>query len=910
MEEFDLFLKCLKDMNDPQSVNDANEKLNALMIENTALYLTFASQVILNFCEKKEDQEVLESENDVIVSLGAIKSSCIPKRSTQIQDIRDCWNSNDPITNEMRSLVLKSVLSSISNQSIPIRKVAYAVLAAVIQIDKKNSNDIIRTVLTKIPPADPLNFGSILLFLEIFYLKAIPLEINFQFIDKDLYMMLLDNIFNVLSNLETVTQQMKGDTSICLKKLIEYGGDDLFEKEMVDKILEMVRFVFQNTEDLSPELYKELHFVMLELIKSLYIHANVFYEKIYEITEVGFQSENVNFKIISYDFWKQLCKFEMDIEIDKDKNYSRNYWEELINNGIQLIAIIDPNEKYLLSEDEDQSNEYICKALSQIFEKIMRTADFSVYFDKLKELIDEFLSADESNNSDTYIKQNYTGVILMRSLVFDHTNDEVFMYIGQNIPYIASFAKVEVDFLSEASNQLLKELLDKYKRYREILANPDNIQSIFKVIQVCSRFPIPIAKRTIDLIDTFINRMKSELFDDFYFDNLFEIFVEKFSDKEFMQSNGIYHLQIAFAALINKDGRYSNVKLFNILKNSLQLIKTPLFSTNYGFVMPIALTNPEEVPEDKSEYPEDSVIFFSKDRYFLLAVITLIFRKFSEMKNDLEDPIKDFLETIFHFLQNQSSFLFYECLSASSDIVEIIKLDFLPYVPDYVSILKDGLHSQDPNLVGASSYCLGNLCKNLGEPVGEHVREVIFGMFELMTSFDEYQQMDVIDNFFTSFADIVLSLKVYIVNEMDFVISLFNFGLTMINFRVNLEDINEYEFAEKLYTSLCLLFKAIIEILPPDVYSDATFINVLKKKLFPIFAKIESLHTQNLDLILATVKFLGTLAKPKETSLYCSEFHKKPIVLLCKWFNYRCCAIYSDEQSKEIADTFRLVNTK
>lgn len=59
MEEFDLFLKCLKDMNDPQSVNDANEKLNALMIENTALYLTFASQVILNFCEKKEDQEVL-----------------------------------------------------------------------------------------------------------------------------------------------------------------------------------------------------------------------------------------------------------------------------------------------------------------------------------------------------------------------------------------------------------------------------------------------------------------------------------------------------------------------------------------------------------------------------------------------------------------------------------------------------------------------------------------------------------------------------------------------------------------------------------------------------------------------------------------------------------------------------------
>lgn len=904
MDGFELFLKCLKDINDPQSVNEANEKLSALMQENTALYLTYASQVILNFCEEKENKDIIETENDVVVSLSAIRNACTPNRTTSIKEIRNCWQSDDPISNQMRPLVLRAILICITNPSISIRKMSCAALASVLLVDKDNLNEVIQTLLTSTSTTDPLNFGSVMMFLEIFNLNVIPSEIKFQEIDKDAYIKLLDIIFNILANFdqEIVDQSFKINASICLKKLIEKGSYSLFDSDLVEKILDIIFLVFSNESELSPDLYRELHYVMLKLIESLYEYSDNFCDKIFKITEIGFNDDNTSFKIISYNFWSLICKFEADF--DSRLNITEHYVEELINYGIQLISSIDPHETYFLSdgEHETQSNEYVVNALSIFFGNLMRNAVFDTNFEKFVELIEEFLASDQEKNSESYIQQHYSAILIMRSFIFDHKYDYVFQFISDKIPYISEYAVSEVDFLSEASVKLLKELLKKYK---EVFDNPDNITAIFKVIQICSRFTNDVNKKAIDLINVFCSKIDPDLLVNSNFDNLFQIFVEKFTDVAFLQSDGIFYLQRSFACFIRQANSLSNNKIMNLLKNFIQVAKAPFFKDNFGFVMPVALSVPDWDPTAKRDYTEDSLYYFSKDRFFLICIITVIIEKF--FKLGIGEYISEFLDFLFDILQNQNSFLYCDCLRSTAKIIEIITSDFKPYVPNYVSVLNDCLFSENPQLIKISSFCLGNLCEYLQDSIGEEVRDIILKMFDLMITFDEFQQMEVINTFLSSFSKIVYSLRVYIVNEMDFLISLFNYSLALINFRVDLENKNEYEFAENLYISLCEVFCSIIAILPVDVFKDKSFTGILKAKLFLLFQQIELLHTQNLDLVLQAVKLIDVLYS-QNNSHYNAYFYKTYMRKLSNWFLFNCESVYETKvQENMVLDVFKKI---
>ena len=433
---FDLFLICIKDLNDPQKVNEANEQLESLMQDDTALYLTYAAQVIINFCERKENQEILESENDVIVSLSAIKSVCTPKRATPIESIQQYWTSDDQTTNEMRPLVKESILLGFNNQSIPIRRMACAALAAYLLIETKKFTEIIKTVLISTSETDPLNFGAIMTFLELFDLKVIPLQIRINRIGENCFSMLLEIIFNLLtcSNPELVNQAFKIDASICLRKLIANGDESLFQPDLINRILDIICYVFQNEADLTADLYRELHFVMLEIIKSLYSNSEVFCDKIYSITDIGINSESPSFKIISYNFWSMVWNFEKEFQPSQPNqpylNIVGQYSDQLINYGIELISEIDPADTYLMNDSECKSIDYIWKTLGQLFDNLANSFQLTdESFESLTNMIDEFLSADENSNADSYHFQHYTAILLMRALILEKKKKKQFTKI-------------------------------------------------------------------------------------------------------------------------------------------------------------------------------------------------------------------------------------------------------------------------------------------------------------------------------------------------------------------------------------------------------------------------------------------------------------------------------------------------
>ena len=257
----------------------------------------------------------------------------------------------------------------------------------------------------------------------------------------------------------------------------------------------------------------------------------------------------------------------------------------------------------------------------------MRQAVFHNNFTKIVELIEDLLASDQENNSDTYIQQHYSAILIMRSLIFDHNYYYVFQFISDKIPYISEYAVSEVDFLSDASVKLLKELL---KKSDEVFNNPENITAIFKVIQICSRFTNDVSKKAIDLINVFCEKIDPNLLGNSNFDNLFQIFVEKFTDDAFLQSNGLFYLQRSFACFIRQANRFSYDKIINLLNNSIQVVKSPFFKDNFGFVMPLALSVPDWDPTAKRDYTEDSMYYFSTDRFFLICIITVIIEKYSK----------------------------------------------------------------------------------------------------------------------------------------------------------------------------------------------------------------------------------------------------------------------------------------
>lgn len=910
MDDFELFRECLQNLNDPQKVNEANDNLNSLSLNNTSLFLTFAAKVVLNYCNSKENPT--ESENNVILSLAAIHNTCIPKRITSISEIKKYWNLDDPISNEMRPLVKEAISKSLSIRCIQIRRMACAALAAVLQIEGSNWIEIIPLILTNTSDTDPLNIGAIMAFSEIFDLNVIPTQIPFDSINLDSYITLLKIIFNILTNFnpEVISQAVKIDTAICLRQLISHVSL-LFSREITGNVLSVICLVFQNDPSLTSDLYRELHYVMLELIKQLYEHAREFIDRIYLITKTGIECPNIDFKIISYHFWFYVLEEEKPkISICNGNceflNITAPYSIPLINIGIELIASIDPSVKYVLNQNEFQSIEFVSRTLSQIFNNLVQTNNFiedknnkndnptnnDSNAAKIMKVINEFIDADETTCGDSYNIQHYTAAIIMKSLLFNHNEIVIYKFIEDKLPYIIEYAQSGIMYLSEASLKLLIKLTDKYD---SILTNPSNKNSIFEVIKKCSDFPIIVSKNVFDLIKVFCRHCKPIDINNTNFDFLLLLLSHKFSDYSLLQSEYATNLHSALLTLVEKCGEHNNNKLMALLDKSIQIFKGSVFSPSFGFVTPSVFGFSNE----NINIADNSSLYFDKDRSFLLQLISKIIQK---LKINSEGIITDILSVLFRILQNKSSFLFEQSLYTIIEIAEIINTNFLQFSQQYVLVINDCWNSQDLDCIEKSALCFGILCQHFGNSIGIYLHDNVLNLFKLMISLDDYQKMKIIDSLFATFSKIVTGLKLYVLEDMDFLMNLFNFAYSMSDFRININDQNEYEFAERLYSSLCLLFSSFISILPDDKILDRAFIKDIKNKIFPIFPKINKLHTVNLKVIKEAVDLLQKLGSTKAAKKINMYFNKDYITEFFNWIECGLKNLLTETQLKNLRD--------
>ena len=835
MNDIDRFVLCLSQIaeSNPNTINEANQLLNELRASNIILYLTLAANVA-----KSNDI----NDQLILLSLSAIKDTCTPKRITPLSLIREVWF--DASGSEMTSLVREAIVKNINSNTISIRSIACASLASVLLIDSFKLKDIRKAalkaywmdILNKIVSftsnTDPFNIGSMLVFNEIFYLNIIPNEIPIDCFDKQIYISLIKVIFNQLENLN-FDQDLKIKSLECLKNLIKIGSLNLFSYDMVVKIFSIIRIILPTA---TTNLYRQVHFLLKEIIKSFYSQYSAFIDEIYDITRLGIECPNLELKTISYHFWSHIWAFEkryINNEKEGFHNILGKYAQNLIQYGFIFLYNLDPESKLEINDQDYPISEYIILTLRSIFDNLILTGEMDNNFVFIANCINKFLNEDTQNGK-------YASIKILQALTYDHGNVFIFDFIQSKLAEIEQIALYNNVSLVKSSLQLFRYVVDFNEK---ILTETIFFDELLRIVAKCFLSPsIDIIKADLALTSAICSKAPPYMINS-HFDDIYSLIASKFNDSDLNSDSITSPAYITMEYFIRACSKETFPKIILFLDALISTFKEN-FSNTFA--------------------PN-----FESNQISILHLINEILIKLGENSGE---KVKVVAEMLFAIINNRSIGIYGELITIFKTIISIMKNDFLIYAQQFISTINIAFSSQNLQLISISAECFGEFCFILKERSHRFISNEIISIFQIAQQFVDSEQFDVIPILMASLARILTGIPSFI--PIEFINTLWNYGFKLINIRINTNIIEDIEFATKLYCSLCRLYSAIIKIIPQEISNKPMFINDTKRKLFPLFGYIRSLESDDIELLHSAFTLLRDIGKKLQNKIN-TQFHSK-----------------------------------
>jgi hypothetical protein len=275
----------------PAGISEANRELQSLQVTNWPLFLMLAARV----GESPGNQPRL-----VYIALSAVKSAVTPRHLRPISRLRADWLAM-PNSDGIRELIRHFVFTALSAGDGPTQNLAAATLARVRVLEESRWDSLFCALFSEgnsLPPPIIIN-----VFKEILDL---PLKLS------DAAAGPISRLLAVLySEIAARTTPLFGKFKCaqCLRLLLRRVRSLFQEDAAFGELFEVIEATLP-TADLP--LYRELHFVLIELLKLHYANPDKVIEKVFRITAVGLDCAEPCFRAISIHFWAVLWRFEVE----------------------------------------------------------------------------------------------------------------------------------------------------------------------------------------------------------------------------------------------------------------------------------------------------------------------------------------------------------------------------------------------------------------------------------------------------------------------------------------------------------------------------------------------------------------------------------------------------------------------
>jgi hypothetical protein len=627
----------------------------------------------------------------------------------------------------------------------------------------------------------------------------------------------LDAFFEIIVNALTSEPSDKIRAAKCLK---------LFIRNVPKKFAESDSNIFPLIESLLPssnlQLYRDLHFCLLELVKSNYDTADNFMARIFNITSIGMQCELFEFRIISLHFWRVLWDFEL-AEIKKRKRVGFSYNQFYPSLTLAASQSLIPIAIQMLSiENSSTVNSFSFLTLQGLVEAVSMGSDNS-------EVIAGLCRAAEGLLADDNLAAVDLAISIVRSAIIkegkygSQTESELSAFLERNWQQITASLFSDIPKVAQNAASLVMSVISRFPV--AIMA-----ESAFSgLLQIVTRimsgsgefvalglrlFCFLVCKGPIQLIDRNFSDM---------FDMIHKVFLSH--GDEFDVSR---HIVPAFVALIEHSSQRANPVLIAYFVQMLDVL-----------------------PEWCSE---------SRKADVLVICHTII----QKVRHNLEiEIILKYCLRLFGILQNSASVLWEESLEGFTVIFAHFGRAFEPYVGPFTIIIGNAFASKIPRLVGLAASCLGEFCRAFERDAATHVMseiEALFGLLQDMLLIDEGYERNAAPRMLIGMSVVIKSIpnelgveqvkRYWSINS--------HFAATVIRKGVK----NDICYAIDLFDAVCQGFAAALEAalaIDGNIKGDKSFVAEVKA-MFAVFDQIWELGAWNDESLFGVLELLDVLA--------------------------------------------------
>lgn len=811
---FKKFLECLEQTTSFNST---------LVNESNNLLLSFRQYDIIKFLIYSSKAAIFSSDAKIIVvAMSAIKDTIRSRRSISIELIRNTWFSER--ANEMRDLIKNATLSSLVNNDERVRNIAGATLALVLQIEMKNWVMIFKKLIDISKQNDMMRNSVIKTFEEIFSLRIFNNKIPINEIPTEMVDLLV-----ILSNQlegKDISYQMKYDASRTFIKLISKLPQLFMNDNSILNLFNLIRNVLLSFDD--EQIYRNMHFMMLEIVEQLYEYSNKFFNFIYELTSYVIENKDANYKVISLDFWANVWEYECSIK-KKDQNLFINITSHAASQFTMYIFkfLIVKSEKQneIFDQNNPQLEDYAMITLRAFYSSVYNLPEFEKFYQIFIMFLNEMLKDNSS-----WIKIN-AFVMSLISVTCSSKNDKIRDLLKSKINFIEELTSTSFLNLVDHSLQLISLIITYYD---ELLTEENIISGIYTtIIKIINNIP-PIASRCLFVLNRLCKHISQEQID-INFNLISNIIISKIDDPEFEASDYVMSSYDALSSLIHSSGESSYQKIFNILTILVNMLKQTFIDFNHG-----------------NELKQIGIC----------GLITSIIQKIQRNVLPLTPNINYIL---FNILSNSSNLLNDEAMICFSAMITSIKTDFLQYAERFLQLANKSLLSQSPNLILMTSLAIGDLCKVLGDSILNYLNNEVTFIFQYITNLDESLEITMLPTLLTSLSLILDGIGRYLPES--FLLSVWNYLLLQISYDIDSKSSDDFNYANLLFSSLSKCFSSILKSFSSDKLSSPLFIREVKYKLMKIFDKIDSHHLYEIETLESSYRLLRCLGEKMGPSI-------------------------------------------
>ena len=809
----------------------AQQQLDDLMLTDYVLFLALAAEVGSRSTGK-----------ELYFCLVAIKNALKVTRYRSIEQIRKMLLPDEvlPVRNSVKSLVLKHLTST----EVPIQNMSAAVVAEVLQFECVLSCSWFGEIM-----AQKLSVPVVVnVFTEIFQAKVFSTSAPVESLPAQLEQ-LLGVINQTMRNPETQNDG-KVACAKCLKLMIKAVPQVFQSEEQYKNLFGLLKSVVPSA---LPNLYVQIHMIVLQLVESLYFITDRVMEDVFEFNLQCLHAPHLEMKLIALEFWEQLWEFEKTVARRERVNglgvsvagklrpmvpKVATAGPQILQGAVPMLDMVKmsggvPGDDFVTPEERIFNVlKAVCNAL-----KFYGTGnqDVDAFFMLIEQTVDTFLS-----------------LIQQRTEVTDPPDVNVLIYLLRLVTIWCNWPN---------ANSAVQENVQRVQEKVQ--------QVVIEKIQLATMAAVRgDAPRLCDNAITFLTDLAKEFpsaFErDAVFEGLFTTFTRVMTGPMYVQFKGMQMMTAVIKAAPPRvvDGFYEPIS--EIVS---QCIDAPSFDdARYNNA---ALRTMNALFAGCSSQMNDTLLdlvgtllqridsapFERKTSY--LGMITRIVQ---HLQSYIRPKLPDLCAFLFRVLENPTTLLYLEAMICFAAVILGAKADFKPYGPAFTSTVVSALNSKEPRLVTFAALAFGDFCQIVGKENYQEIKGVIeclCRIMELTKHADEVTQQVVVPDTLYSMSRVLRGMNDALSPE--FIPRLWDLIIFYANTYVDLESENDIEYATRLYIGAFHAMASWIIILPSNAKEEVSYVAQMKRSVFPLLDRAWRLRSDHPYLLLASLELIEAL---------------------------------------------------